>query len=133
MKLSKEARKLSRHLFQSSFTDGRLDESKVRHLLSQITTAKPRHYIDVLKNYQRLLRLEAEKRHAVVESAVALPPETVWTVEHNLKMKYGRDLTTEFRVNPELIGGLRVRIGSDVWDGSVRNRLERLEQQLAQA
>jgi F-type H+-transporting ATPase subunit delta len=48
----------------------------------------------------------------------------------NLKKKYGGDLTAEFVVNPQLLGGMRIRVGSDVWDGSVRNRLERLQQQL---
>ena len=48
----------------------------------------------------------------------------------NLKRKYGSDLTAEFVVNPELLGGMRIRVGSDVWDSSVRNRLQRLQQQL---
>ena len=48
----------------------------------------------------------------------------------NLKRKYGGDLTTEFVVNPQLLGGLRIRVGNDVWDGTVRNRLERLQQEL---
>ena len=48
----------------------------------------------------------------------------------SLKQKYGSDLTTGFVVNLKLLGGMRIRVGSDVWDGSVRNRLERLQQQL---
>jgi F-type H+-transporting ATPase subunit delta len=47
-----------------------------------------------------------------------------------LKVRYGEDLTTEFRTNPELLGGLRIKIGDDVWDGSVRNRLSQLQEQL---
>src|SRR5207247_654688 len=48
----------------------------------------------------------------------------------SLKEKYGGYLTAEFVVSPELLGGMRVRVGSDVWDGTVRNRLEQLQQQL---
>jgi F-type H+-transporting ATPase subunit delta len=48
----------------------------------------------------------------------------------NLKRKYGSDLTTRFVVNQELLGGMRIRVGSDAWDSSVRNRLQRLQQQL---
>jgi F-type H+-transporting ATPase subunit delta len=33
-------------------------------------------------------------------------------------------------VNPQLLGGMRIQVGSDVWDGTVRGRLERLQQQL---
>ncbi len=93
--------------------------------------AKPRHYVDILKNYHRLIRLELDKRHAVIESATALSWDTSEHVLRDLRLKYGEGLTTEFRVNPDLIGGLRIRVGSDVWDGSVRGRLDRLDQELA--
>jgi F-type H+-transporting ATPase subunit delta len=53
--------------------------------------------------------------------------DEVW---RDLAVRYGAELVTEFRVNPDLIGGLRVKIGDDVWDGSVRGRLNRLEQEL---
>jgi F-type H+-transporting ATPase subunit delta len=48
----------------------------------------------------------------------------------NLKRKYGTDLTIKFVVNPQLIGGMRVRLGSNVWDGSIQNRLQRLARQI---
>ena len=133
MKLSKEARKVSRDLFRASFTDSRLDHSKVRTIVQKIAEAKPRHYMDILKDYQRLVRLEVEKRHAIIESAAELDEATRTQLQQTLSAKYGSDLTTEFKVTPELIGGLRVRIGSDVWDSSVRERLNRLETQLATA
>jgi F-type H+-transporting ATPase subunit delta len=71
-----------------------------------------------------------EKRRARIETASEMDPATQSEVVTNLKKKYGSDLTPEFVVNPELLGGMRIRVGSDVWDGSVRNRLERLQQQL---
>jgi F-type H+-transporting ATPase subunit delta len=91
---------------------------------------KPRHYIQVLEAYQRLLRLEVEKRTATIETATALPRDAAAPILANLKRKYGSDLTGRFVVNPELLGGMRIRVGSDVWDSSVRNRLHRLQQQL---
>jgi F-type H+-transporting ATPase subunit delta len=86
--------------------------------------------MDVLQYYKRLLRLEIEKRHARIESATQLDPEAAVDIVTRLKRKYGGDLTTEFAVDPTLLGGVRVRVGSDVWDGTLRNRLERLQQQL---
>ena len=50
---------------------------------------------------------------------------------NNLKSKYGPDLSTEFRVTPELLGGVRIKIGSDVFDSSVRERLNRLEAEVS--
>jgi F-type H+-transporting ATPase subunit delta len=130
MKVNKEIRQLSRQLLRASFTDGQFDQGKIAALVQSLITKKPRHYIDVLENYKRLLRLEVEKRHARIESASELPPDVSSQIVDHLKRKYGRDLTADFVVNPELLGGLRVRVGSDVWDGTVCNRLERLKQQL---
>jgi F-type H+-transporting ATPase subunit delta len=130
MKINKEIRQLSREMLRASFTNGQLDPGKISSIIDSVTARKPRNYIDVLKNYRRLLRLEVEKRRAQIETASEMDPATQSEVVANLKKKYGSDLTPEFVVNPDLLGGMRIRVGSDVWDGSVRNRLERLQQQL---
>lgn len=130
MKINKEIRTLSREMLRASFTDGRLDPDKISSLVDSLIARKPRFYIDVLKNYRRLLRLEIEKREAKVESAAPLDGPVAAQITKGLKQKYGDDLQAEFTVDPGLLGGVRIRVGSDVWDGSVRNRLERLQQQL---
>ncbi len=130
MKINKEIRQLSREMLRASFTDGQLDSGRIASLVDSLIARKPRNYIDVLKNYRRLLRLEVEKRRARIETASDVDREATSKVIENLKKKYGDDLTTEFVVNPQLLGGMRIRVGSDVWDGTVRNRLERLQQQL---
>jgi F-type H+-transporting ATPase subunit delta len=130
MKINKEIRGLSRAMVRASFTDGQLDPGRISSLVDSLIAKKPRHYIEVLKNYRRLLRLELEKRQARIETASEMDPETTSELAANLKEKYGSDLTTEFLVNPELLGGMRIRVGSDVWDGTVRNRLDRLQQEL---
>ena len=99
-------------------------------MVQSVLATKPRRYVDVLKDYQRLLHLEAEKRHAVIESATPLNRSIGDHVVTNLKARYGEDLTTEFRTNPELLGGLRIKIGNDVWDGSVKSRLNQLQEKL---
>jgi F-type H+-transporting ATPase subunit delta len=130
MKLNKEIRQLSRRMVQASFTDGQLDRGKVVSLVDSLIAQKPRNYTDVLKNYKRLLRLEVEKRRAIIETASEVDPAVRSEIVANLKSKYGDDLSTEFQVDPQLLGGMRIRVGSDVWDGSVRNRLERLQHEL---
>jgi len=130
MKINKEIRRLSREMLRASFTDGQLDPGRIASLVDSLIARKPRNYIGVLKNYRRLLRIEVEKRRARIETASEVDRETSSRLVANLKKKYGGDLTTEFVVNPQLLGGMRIRVGSHVWDGSVRNRLERLQQQL---
>ena len=130
MKINKEIRRLSREMVRASFTDGQLDSGKIASVVQSLIAKRPRNYIGILQNYKRLLRLEIERRHARIESASELSAETNSRVLQNLNRKYGRDLTTQFVVNHKLLGGMRIRVGSDVWDGSVRHRLENLQQQL---
>jgi len=126
-KLDKDSRKLSKQLFTASFSNGQLDEAKVRTIAAKIVEAKPRNSVGILKEFQRQIRLEIEKHHAVIESAQPLDGGLSEQVVNGLKAKYGQTITTEFKVTPELIGGLRIKIGSDVFDSSVRNRIDRLE------
>ena len=130
MKINKETRQLSKELLRASFTDGRLDNGRIASLVKSLIEKKPRNYIKVLESYKRLLRLEVEKRSATIETATELAPEASAQIVANLKRKYGSDLAARFVVNKELLGGMRIRVGSDVWDSSVRNRLHRLQQQL---
>lgn len=127
MKINKEIRQQSKDLLRASFTDGQLDQGRVSSLVRSLLDKKPRNFLAILDNYKRLLRLEIEKRTATIESADELAPEVARDLVSNLKRRYGPDLTTRFVVNPDLLGGMRIRIGSDVWDSSVRNRLQRLE------
>ena len=130
MKINKEIRQMSKDLLRASFTDGQLDQGRINSLVRSLIEKKPRNYLAVLDNYKRLIRLEVEKRAATIESANELAPDVAVTLVENLKRRYGSDLTTRFVVNPDLLGGMRVRVGNDVWDSSVRNRLQRLQQQL---
>ncbi|MDQ6655452.1 MAG: F0F1 ATP synthase subunit delta [Verrucomicrobiota bacterium] len=130
MKINKEIRQMSKDLLRASFTDGQLDSGRISSLVHSLIDKKPRNYLSILDTYKRLIRLEVEKRTATIESAEALAPDIAQDLVSNLKSRYGNDLTTNFLVTPELLGGMRIRVGSDVWDSSVRNRLQRLEAQL---
>ena len=131
MKISKEARRSSRQLFKACLVDGKLDESRVRSVVSKVAAAKPRAYMGILNNFSSLVRAEIDRQHAVVESATALDVGTQGNLKVSLSKKYGRELSLEFQVRPELLGGIRVKVGSDVWDGSVKARLEALKASLS--
>lgn len=131
MKISKEARRTSRQLFRACMADGKLDDSRVRTVVSTVASSKPRGYIGMLDAFARLVAHEVDRQRALVESASALTPATQSDLQASLSKKYDRQLTLDFRVNPELLGGIRVKVGSDVWDGSVKARLEALKASLS--
>ncbi len=131
MKVSKEARKGARILFGSVKSDGLLDESKVRAAVAGVIKQRPPFLAEILGEFRRLVRLEIEKRTAVVQTAAAIEPSQRSQFEASLKDRFGGDLRVSFAVNPELIAGTRVRVGSDVYDSNVRERLERLRTALS--
>jgi F-type H+-transporting ATPase subunit delta len=126
MKVSKQARRDAKELFRSSIVNGVLNENRVREVVSKVIQVKPRGYVEILSHFQRLLKLEVERRTAKVESATPLSPEAQADVTSKLGKIYGQGLNISFAQNPALLGGLRIKVGSDVYDGSVQARLENL-------
>ena len=126
MKISKVAAATARRLFGLCQTDGRLDDAKLRTVITRLMESKPRDYHAILSALQKLTRLELERRKVTVESAVTLDEATRQRVMAGLANQYGPDLVAQYEVNPTLLGGLRIRVGNDVFDGSVQGRLERL-------
>jgi F-type H+-transporting ATPase subunit delta len=126
MKVSKQARRDAKQLFNNCRVAGLLDENRVRQTVSAVIARKPRGFVAILSHFQRLVKLDLDRRTARVESAVAMSDVLKSSVTANLAQRYGAGLDISFGVSPDLIGGLRVKVGSDVFDGSVKARLNAL-------
>jgi F-type H+-transporting ATPase subunit delta len=128
MKISKQARRGAKELFRSCLANGLLDEDRVRQAVRHVVAAKPRGYVAILSHLQRLVKLELERRTARIESAAPLAQDLQGSVRASLERAYGAGLNISFAQNPALIGGMRIKVGSDVYDGSVQARLMALQQ-----
>lgn len=117
---------MARSLFRECTPGGTLDQERARAVTDVLAREKPRGYLAVMQVFARLVRLELARRHAVIESAEPLAESELSAVRDQITRTHGTDLTFASAVRPELIGGLRVRVGSDVWDGSVHARLAAL-------
>lgn len=132
MKISKDALRAARQLFRACFdTNGKMHGNRIKRVVKLVGEKKPRKYQSILSAFQRLVRLEVEKRSATVESAVELSREVRDQLRADLQRKFGEDLTLDFFINPALLGGMRVQVGSQVWDGSVRAKLDNLREKVA--
>jgi len=127
MKISKQARRDARELFRVCMVNGALDETRARDAAHRVAQGKPRGYFAILSHFQRLVRLELLRRTAKVESATPLSSQTQTQIQGELTTRYGQGLTFAFVQKPALIGGVRVQIGGDVYDGSVLGRLNELK------
>ncbi len=128
MKITKQVRRDAKQLFRSCVNNGLLDENRVREAVQLVIARKPRGYLAILTQLQRLVKLDLARRTAKVESESALSPEQQAAVQGSLSRKYGAGLNVSFAQDPALLGGLRIQVGSDVYDGSVRARLENLRE-----
>jgi F-type H+-transporting ATPase subunit delta len=127
MKIGKQARRDGKALFNACRVNGVLDENKVRQAVTAVLAQKPRGYLATLSHFQRLVKLDLERRTARIENAVESSPAQMTAIQDGLARKYGPGLNVSFWVNPQLIGGLKIRVGSDIYDGSVAGRLAGLE------
>ena len=103
-----------------------MDAGRVRQAVGLLVEKKPRGFHGILQHLQRLVKLDEASRSARVESAVPLGQAQQEDVRNSLNRLKGGDVTVEFATNPGLIGGMRVKIGDDVYDGSVKTRLTAL-------
>ena len=128
MKGNKQSRRDAKQLFKSCQVDGQLNEDRVRKTVALLIEKKPRGYFGTLQELQRLVKLDVNSRSASVVSAVELTEEQKQSVRDSLGRMKGGDVAIEFSQNTDLIGGMRVKIGDDVYDGSMKTRLARLEE-----
>jgi len=130
MKISKKARRDAKALYRSCQVDGMVDEQRARMAAQAVAEKKPRNYLPILAHFARLVRLDLARRTAVVQSARPLAEDLRASVAAQLGRRYGPGMHVSFEVRERLIGGLRVQVGNDVYDGSVRGRLDALGKEL---
>jgi ATP synthase F1 delta subunit len=77
---------------------------------------------------------EEENRMLPVEitSAIELDPDTLERLSREISERTGRKVKLAAHVDPDILGGLVVRVGNSILDASIRNRLEQLRRHVAQ-
>jgi F-type H+-transporting ATPase subunit delta len=133
MKTAKQARGEARQLFRLCLVNGSVDESRARYVVQRLAVAARPGMLLVLSRFQRLLRLDYTRHSAHVTSAAPLPADVRADLEAGLTRRYGRAIVTAFAEDPSLLGGVRVTVGFDVYDGSVKARLAALEGRFSSA
>jgi len=127
MSTARQVRHDAKRLWRLCLVNGSLDESRARQVVDRVIESRHSGGVTILSQFLRLLKLDRARQAAQVESAAPLDADVRDAVEEGLLRRYGPMIKTTFVVDPTLIGGMRVKVGSDVYDGSVRGGLEALE------
>ncbi len=123
MRTSRRARRTATQLYRLCLVDGALDEGRTRLVVDHVIRSGRRGSLAILAHFERLVRLDRERHTARVVSAAPLPEDVRADVTARVARMYGPGLQTSFTDDPALVGGMRLTVGSDVYDGSVRARL----------
>jgi F-type H+-transporting ATPase subunit delta len=127
MRTTKRNKREARRLYRLCLVDGLLDESLARFVVQRTLEAGRHDGVGILGHFQRLVRLDRDRHTAHIESAIPLPADLRAQYEADVTRWFGRGVDAEFTENIDLIGGVRMRVGSHIYDGSVRGRLAAIE------
>ena len=131
MKIDRQSRQSAKRLFRACLRlDSSLDETRMRDVITRLVDEKPRGFIAIMNRLRQLIELSVEERSVLIESAAPLPDNGA-SIFADVDRTYGTSSRQNITINPALLGGLRIRRGSNIWDGSIQGRLDRLEQALS--
>ena len=126
MRTTKRARRAARQLYRRCVVNGALDEGRVRLVARRLAGSRRLAALPVLASFQRLVRLDLDRHTARIESATPLAGPLRDDIVQRLSARYGPLVNLSFRDDPALIGGMRIRVASHVYDGTIRARLNAL-------
>jgi F-type H+-transporting ATPase subunit delta len=86
----------------------------------------------IRQEYERLWEEENRMLPVEITSAIALDEDTTASLGRTISERAGRKVTLAARVDPDILGGIIIRVGNSILDASIRNRLEQLRRHVAQ-
>lgn len=117
---------LARQFLKMSLVDGVLSSDRIAGVLQYVEKHRPAKSLAVLKVYQRLVAAEFARGRAVIEHAGAINDGLIVTIAAAMAERYGRPISAAARRDDQLLAGLRVRVGDDVFESSVSSQLATL-------
>ena len=112
---------------------GSLPQLVVNFVLVTIDKRRQRILRSISDQYQALLDAHMGREHVQITVARPLDDAATTMVAQRLTAALGKEAIPHVRVEPEILGGIVVRTGDTIYDGSVRRRLDTMRRQLLQA
>ena len=126
MAADKQTKLLAKQLFKLSVVNGVVSPEQVAGVLGWVEKTSPRRPVALLKAYHHRIAIELAKSRAEVEHAGPVSDATLKQIEAAMTKRYARTVIASAKPNASLLAGLRVRVGSDVYESSVASQLAKL-------
>ena len=128
MKDAKALKSFAKKLVGLSVENGCVSEERVSAVLQTLLKKPSRDLKPLLKFYLNYIRQEVAKTQASLDYAGVISEETIASLEKEVAKHYNRPIELHAEEKPELLAGLRMRVGDDVWERSAANILHTLKQ-----
>ena len=96
-------------------------------LKTLINARKFSFIIDIFHHFHQLVKIDQNEVSVVVTSARALEKKQVAEITDILKQKIGKTISMHERINPDLIGGMIVQVGTEIYDASIRAQISEIK------
>lgn len=127
MSTARKSAELARQLFSLTLDQGRLAPERVTAVLQWVDKHRPENPSAVLRAFKRLVEAEVARSQVVIEYAGDPSPAVLAEITASMIRHYGRPLETVAVARPELIAGLRVQVGCDIYENTVVSQLAALK------
>ncbi|MGB8644514.1 MAG: F0F1 ATP synthase subunit delta [Anaerolineae bacterium] len=109
-------------------------DAEVRNFIYLLTSKNELHLLpEIAAAFDRFATRGPNRELARVTSAIEIQPDERAKLESKLRAQFGSDLDFEYRVDRDLLGGVVVRVGDRIFDGSVSGKLAAMRQKLETA
>jgi len=124
----RDKKEVIKHIFE-----GKLAAPALNFLLLLIDKKREAYLESILEQYVALANQARNIMDADVISAVELSPKDIKELQARLSMLTGKNVRVRAHVDPKILGGLVVRVGDRIVDGSVTKRLQTLKNNMVKA
>ncbi len=123
------ARSVKREVLDRIFKDA--SEFTLNFMRAAIDKKRSEIFLNASSNFDELVSRHRGETHGTVQSAQTLDDSSFASIEKAVSSKFGTRVILKKTVDPALLGGVRVQVGNQVIDASIRGRLEKLKGVLA--
>ena len=131
MKSDSQVSKLAKQIVELSLVNGLVQKGKLQHFVEILSGSEESVASDILAEVDRLVEKIEKESTLLIESAFEVDKGLLLDVQKYFEKKENKPLKLTFSLNPELIGGIRIKLGDFVWEKSVRSNLESIKETLS--
>lgn len=127
MKKNKELLKIVRKLIEASFSGGRIIEKEVIRAIKLLRSFPQSKAIFATNEYLKGLKRKEREHTMYIETAIPLSAPQVNKMKKIVEKKI-KITRIVVNMNPEILGGFKLRIGDDIWDESILGKINQIKE-----